>query len=131
MLFNNIDPRKLFLIDAFGAFVSAVLLGVVLVRFEPVFGIPKDTLYFLAFIPCVFIVFDLVSYFLGQSKWRILLKTIAIANICYCLLSFLLAIIHRDSLSILGWIYILNEIVIILYIARIEYKRSHEKSQFK
>lgn len=127
MLFDNIDPRKLFLLDALGALVSAFMLGIVLVRFEAMFGVPKKALYVLAFIPCVFMLYDLVSYFYGQSKWRTLLKVIAIGNICYCMLSLGIAFLHRDSLPILGWMYILIEVAIIIYIAQIEYKSSNQR----
>lgn len=41
---GNINPKKLFQIDAFGATLSAVLLGIVLVKLERFFGIPKQTL---------------------------------------------------------------------------------------
>lgn len=124
MPLHNIEARKLFLVDAFGALVSAFMLGVVLVRYEIVFRIPKNALYLLAFIPCVFVVFDLAAFYFGKSKWSVLLKLIALANICYCILSIVLALMHRESLSVLGWLYIIIEIVIIVYIAHIEYNCS-------
>jgi hypothetical protein len=51
---SNTNPKKLFLIDGLGALLSAILLGVVLVQLEYLFGIPKSTLYFLASLPCLF-----------------------------------------------------------------------------
>jgi len=121
MRLHNVEARKLFLVDAFGALVSAFMLGVILVRYEIVFGIPKDALYLLAFIPCVFVVFDLAAFYFGKSNWSVLLKLIALANICYCILSIVLALMHRESLSVLGWLYIIIEIAIIIYVARVEY----------
>jgi len=52
----------LFLLDAIGALVSALLLGVVLVKYQEIFGIPIPTLYVLAIIPCFFALIDLYSY---------------------------------------------------------------------
>ncbi len=46
------NPKKLFLLDGLGAILSAILLGVVLVNQQVLFGIPKPTLYFLAPAPC-------------------------------------------------------------------------------
>lgn len=45
---GNANPKKLFQIDGLGAILSAILLGIILVRFERFFGIPVSTLYFLA-----------------------------------------------------------------------------------
>ncbi|MEN8696651.1 MAG: hypothetical protein ABF317_05040 [Bacteroidia bacterium] len=57
------DPKQLFLVDALGAALSAVLLGVVLVNYEPIFGIPSDSLSLLAAVPYFFAVYDVVCYF--------------------------------------------------------------------
>ena len=57
------DPKQLFLVDALGAALSAVLLGVVLVNYEPIFGIPSDSLSLLAAVPYFIAVYDVVCYF--------------------------------------------------------------------
>ena len=56
------NPKKLFLLDGLGAILSAILLGVVLVNQQALFGIPKPTLYFLASLPCLFAVYDFYCY---------------------------------------------------------------------
>jgi peptidoglycan/LPS O-acetylase OafA/YrhL len=118
--------RQLFLIDGAGAALSAVLLGVVLVRFESTFGIPVSTLYLLASIPVFFIVFDLVSYRATQSSvWRNL-KAIAVMNMLYCALSLALAFHHADSLTALGWVYIVVEVTVVLLVAALEFRVSGE-----
>lgn len=113
-------PRILFLIDGFGAMLSAFLLGVVLVQFEPFFGIPRSTLYFLASLPCVFAVYDFSCYLSLRKNLSPFLKAIAIANLFYCCLSLGLAIYHRQVLTISGWIYILVEIGIVIFLATVE-----------
>ena len=50
----ELNPKKLFLIDGFGAIISAFLLGVVLVKFEEKIGVPVSVLYLLATIPLFF-----------------------------------------------------------------------------
>lgn len=57
-----LNPRRLFLIDGLGAIVSAVLLGVVLVRFEHLFGMPQKARYFLALFPSFFAGYDIFCY---------------------------------------------------------------------
>jgi hypothetical protein len=120
---NSIKRIKLlFLIDGMGALLSAFLLGVVLVIFQPLFGIPVSTLYFLAALPCVFAAYDFYCYFgvkkgLGQS-----LKVIATANLLYCLLSLGFAFYHAESLTVLGWVYIVVEVLIVVTLALVEWK---------
>lgn len=114
--------KTLFLIDGLGAIVSAVLLGVVLVRLEHYFGIPVQTLYILAALPVIFALYDFVVYFKVERHLEIYLKGIAIVNILYCILSLALAYQHRMSIKLLGWVYIIVEIIIVLVIAGFELK---------
>lgn len=118
----NSNPKKLFQIDGYGAILSAILLGFVLVKLEHLIGIPKPTLFFLASLPCLFAVYDFYYYFniidnLGNDLMRI-----AIANLIYYCLSIGLVIYHKEQITRLGWIYILTEIVIVSGLALIELK---------
>ena len=116
------NPKKLFFIDALGAMLSAFLLGVVLVRFENIFGIPSTTLYFLATLPCVFAAYDFYCYLKIRNNIGKFLKGIAYANILYCFLSVGFAFYHYGVITQLGWSYILIEILIILILANLEIK---------
>lgn len=115
------NPKTLFQIDGFGAILSAILLGVVLVRLESVFGIPKTTLYFLASLPCLFAFYDFYCLFKPDKHLGIFLKGIAISNLTYCFLSMGMAIYHRAEITILGWTYILVEISIVGMLAYMEW----------
>ncbi|MCB0620776.1 MAG: hypothetical protein KDC32_07565 [Saprospiraceae bacterium] len=112
--------KSLFLLDAAGALLSAFLLGMVLVEFEAMFGIPANTLYFLASLPCLFAVYDLYCYRAAPADIAVFLKRIAFANLGYCLLSLALACHHREELTGLGWTYILLEIVVVALLASFE-----------
>lgn len=116
------NPKKLFQIDGFGAILSAVLLGIVLVKLERIVGIPTSTLYFLASIPCLFAIYDFYCFTSKNKKTANLLKGIAIANIFYCALSLGLATYHYNKINYLGWIYIVGETMIITAIAIFELK---------
>lgn len=116
------NPKKLFLIDGFGAILSTFMLGVILVRFEVLFGIPSSALYSLATIPLFFIVYDIYSFKQEHSKTGVLLKGIAILNLLYCCISFGFAFYHFHLITYIGWLYILIEIIIILLLAFIEFK---------
>lgn len=112
----------LFLIDGFGALLSAFLLGVILVRFESTFGMPRQTLYFLAFIPCLFVVYDFIICKIIGENWRPFLKAIAVANLVYCCMSMGLLVHHYSKLTYLGLAYFLIEIIVVLMVAMIELK---------
>ncbi len=116
------SPKRLFLVDGLGAVLSAFLLGVVLVRLESFFGIPRTTLYFLAFLPCLFAVFDLYSYQNNGDNTSRFLRGIATANLLYCCLSIGLAFYHVNEITVFGWIYIIIEVVIIIILSVVEFK---------
>jgi len=115
-------PRHLFLMDALGALFSIFLLGFVLVKLETIFGIPKSALYVLASLPCFFIVYDLLCYFLVKNRVGLFLKGIATLNLLYCFISVIFAIYHKEAITTLGWIYIFIEIVVLLLIVKIEFE---------
>ncbi|GAA5219779.1 SID1 transmembrane family member [Membranihabitans marinus] len=114
------NPKKLILIDGFAALLSAILLGIVLVKFEYLFGIPRPTLYFLASFPCLFALYDFYGYYVSDKKVGSFLKGIAILNGMYCCISIIMLIYHREKISNLGWIYILTEILIVSLLAFFE-----------
>ena len=126
------NPNKLFLVDAFGALLSAFLVGIVLVRFERFFGIPSSTLYFLAALPILFAVYDFVCFIKITANHSSFLMGIAIVNLGYCCVSIGMALFHLDSVTNWGWAYIFTEVFIVALIAIFELsvaKRSRSKSR--
>ncbi|NLR93794.1 MULTISPECIES: hypothetical protein [Flammeovirga] len=117
---GNQNPRKIFIIDGIGACISSVMLGVILVHFEQLFGIPISTLYVLAIFPCLFAVYDLVCYFVNIKSISIYIKGIAVFNLLYCFLSLSFGIYHKEQITLLGWSYLIAEAIIILLLASVE-----------
>jgi hypothetical protein len=119
------------LIDGTGAIVSAFLLGVVLVEFEHIFGIPQSTLYCLASFPCLFAIYDFCCYWKsgGNSSW--LLNGIAFMNLLYCCFSIGLVFYHHQKITHYGWIYIVLEISVIGALAILEFKTANTSVQKK
>lgn len=113
-------PRIMFLVDGLGACLSAFLLGVVIYNLENTFGMPKDVLFYLAIAPCFFAIYSFRCYLLNSTKWRSLLKIIAIANLIYCIISAIMICQHYSLLTILGIIYFVVEIIIVAYISKVE-----------
>ncbi|MEM7038187.1 MAG: hypothetical protein AAF570_14480 [Bacteroidota bacterium] len=113
--------RRLFLLDAAGAMVSAFLLGIVLVELEGFFGIPKSALYVLALIPCFFVLYDLYCFRFVRSNLGLYLKGIAVLNLAYCVLSLGFAIYHAGEITIFGWVYLVGEILIVVGLGVLEF----------
>lgn len=116
------DPKKLLIVDAFGAAISFLLLAFVLTSFESFFGIPQSVLWTLAIPPVFFLAFDLVAIYALKSHLSGALRTIAVLNGLYCLTSLLLILPHFSSVTIFGWMYVLGEIAVVSALARIEWK---------
>jgi Zn-dependent membrane protease YugP len=114
--------KRLFLLDAAGAVVTATLLSQLLARYEEVFGMPRATLFTLAAIASGFAVYSTLCYALTSTRWKPWLRGIAAANASYCLLTLgLLAYLHA-SLTWLGFAYFAGEILIVGTLAWWEFR---------
>jgi len=116
----TLNPKKLFLLDALGACLTAFLLGVVLTTFQKYIGMPEKTLNILALIALFFAVYSFCCYFFIGSNCRPFLKIIAAANLLYCCLTATLVIYFYPQLTVLGVVYFLLEIVVVCGVAFVE-----------
>ena len=127
-LFENLvqksinQPRSLFILDGLGAVLSAVLLGLVLVSYEHIFGMPAKILYILAFWPCLFALFDFASAIKTGINYSAQLKIIAMANLSYCLLSVVTLIFHIHTITIWGICYFVSELAIVILLVTFEFE---------
>lgn len=112
--------RKLFIIDGMGALFSSLMLGVIWVRWQECFGLPIHLLYVLALIPLGFVLYDLFAILNKHFSISRLLRGIAFLNICYVLLSFVLAIYHFDLITLWAKLYLSGEVIVVLIIVRWE-----------
>lgn len=122
----NIHPRKLFLIDGLGALLSSLLLGVVLVKLEPVFGMPKNVLAILALLALLFAVYSLVVYWIFPTWWRPALRVIAVVNLLYCCVTLGLVYAYREVVTSWGVLYFVLEVLVIAGLATKEWKTASQ-----
>ena len=115
-------PRTLFLVDGIGAFITAFLLLAILRTFNEYVGMPRMALTSLSIIAAVFCLYSISCYFLLNDNWQPFLKAISVANLLYCCLTSGLVIYYYNSLTILGVIYFLAEIIIIVVLVYVELK---------
>ena len=121
MLFiKKLEPKTIFLIDGIGALLSAIMLALVMVRYQNIFGIPQNMLYFLAIWPCVFAVYDCYCFINKTRDNSTRLRVIALLNLIYIILSFLMATKHQAEIHGWGWAYIVAEIIVLFVLVNIE-----------
>ncbi len=125
---TRLSSKKLFLIDGLGALLSAFLSGIILVRFECVFGMPPKVLHILAAIACTLAAYSLTRYFLTKKSRGIHFKIIGWSNLVYCCLTLALTLYFYHQLSVFCIIYFSGEISLILVLAMLELRAgSHER----
>lgn len=115
-------PRNLFLLDSMGALLSAIMLGLVLTRYENFFGMPSDVLHILAIIPCVFALYSFLCFLIETKNKRLFLSIIAAANLLYCCLTMSYIFNFYSKITIGGLIYFVGEIIIVVVLALYELK---------
>lgn len=120
--FFLLNPNTIFLLDGFGAIISAFLLGVISSQFKNHFGIPVQLFYILAFLPCLLALFDLYCFFRITKEKIEFLKILAFLNLFYCFIALGLALSFYKEITYFGWTYIFLEIVIVISIASLEYR---------
>lgn len=119
-----LHPKKLFLIDGLGALLSAFLLAFVLVKYESIFGMPRNVVYGLSVIACALAAYSLIHYFLVKEIGKTNLKIIGYANLLYCFMTLASTFYFYSKITIAGEIYFWGEIGIIITLAVLELRAS-------
>lgn len=114
------NPETIFLIDGFGALLTVFLLLGVVIPFSAAFGMPDEALYWLFGAACVLSLFSFYCAHIKTHQWKLLLTTIVATNCAYCILTTTLLISFRDTVTLLGWIYFVTELIIIVSLICLE-----------
>ena len=116
------NPKRIFLIDAFGALLTTILLFGILAQLEQYFGMPKNILYLLSGIALCLFIYSISCHLLIKSNWKPFLRILIICNLLYSLVSLVIIIKHSEKLTELGWTYFILELIVIGIIVIVEYK---------
>jgi len=114
------NPRILFLLDGFGAFLTAFLLFAVLRNLNGYFGIPIPILTYLSVAAACLGIYSAACFFFLKENWVPFIKAISIFNLFYCILTSILVIINFPILTRIGIMYFVAETILILVLAYIE-----------
>lgn len=115
-----VNPKRVFLIDSLGAFLTAILLITMLAQFENYFGMPQRVVYFLSLVACLYAIYSICCYFFADSNWILYLKIIMIANLAYGLLTISFVIFYFQQLTIIGLIYFIVELIVMAVLILVE-----------
>lgn len=118
---SPLTAKKLFLMDAVGAFLSASFL-MAMVRFNAYVGMPPKALAVLSAIAVAFCVYSTLCFFLVKTRPKPFLGIISTANALYGCLTMGLLLVYYAQLTALGAAYFILEIIIIAIIVFIEIK---------
>jgi len=116
------NPRKLFLIDGIGALLTASNWGFWLVYFQSYFGFPKHILYAFAMVAACYAIYSFACFFIKKENWSPYIRLIAIANLLFVIISFIVAFYFKSDLKPLAWGYIILEGILVAILFRIEMK---------
>lgn len=116
------SPNRIFLLDALGALLTALLLFGILAQLEQYFGVPRKIVYLLAVIAFGISIYSFLCYRYVKLNSKPWLRLLIILNSLYVLISVGMLIQFSPSIRYLGWLYFTLELVVIGFIIRMEYK---------
>lgn len=107
------SPKKVFVLDASGALLSAFIFLFILIPFQEYFGMPSKSLLILGLIAFVLFFYSYSCYKSIEVNFKPYIKLLIILNSLYVLFSISLVVYHFNQLTIFGVFYFLIETVII------------------
>ncbi len=113
-MMTKLDCKKMLMVDAWGAGLTALLLATILEPFQKEFGMPLFVLRIFSIIACIYFIYSLMSFYFGNERRAFLLKLIAFGNTFYGLLIAFFVFRYFEKLTLLGRFYFVLEIAIIL-----------------
>lgn len=118
------QPKKIFLLDGLGAMLSAALLYFLLIPNAVWIGLSETQIHALAIGAVCLVGYDLFAraVFTTERKWT--LSLIALLNTIYCIITSGVLIVNYSSITLLGWVYFLGEMVIVGVLIYLEWKVS-------
>lgn len=122
-----LKDRKIFLVDAIGAIVSAISL-LVPYLFEELFGMPKSTLRIFITIAIAYSIYSTTVYIINTENWKFYLTIIGLLNISYCVFTVYHILKNLNTITLYGNLYFVAEIVIILALSFFELQLSRTKT---
>jgi hypothetical protein len=116
----KLNTRRLFLVDGLGAALTAFMLGFLVPMYSDLVGVPEYVLFSLASIALTFAIYSLSCFFLNVKRIRLFLAIIITGNTMYCLLTTVLIVLLKDTLTVFGLLYFLAEQLVVVTLIIVE-----------
>jgi len=117
------NPRRLLLIDSLGALITFLVTAFLLVPERIPTGLPVTILYAMAFVAGVFCLIGLIALAIASAP-RIHLRSMAVLNAAYCLITAAVCVSHSSTLTIWGFIYFSLECIVVSWLVLKEWRAS-------
>lgn len=125
------QPYHLFLMDGFGAIISASLLILITLLRPSFFYFSSITIRILSAVAYIFAIYSISCSLCKPKKWSKFLFLIAISNLIYCGITCLLVVNNLSKLSTLEIIYFFVEILLVTILVYIEFKVAKKAANTK
>lgn len=119
MNINALSPRQIFLIDASGALLSALLLWIISLL-HSFFAVPETLFQQLIYVPLVFAFYSFACACINMPNWKPWLSIIAAGNFVYALYALVLAYKYSNELTAWAIIYFVAEALVIFTLVYLE-----------
>ncbi|MGE8722392.1 hypothetical protein ACO2KH_13740 [Leptospira terpstrae] len=119
-LFQKFQPYTIFLLDAFGASISLLLLFGVVIPLQPYFGMPIEVLYKLGIFAGILFFYSNTCFIQKPIHRKPFLLGVILGNLTYCGVSMYFLIENWNVLQTLGAFYFIWEKIVILVIVAYE-----------
>ena len=125
-----LDPRRILLLDMFGALITAFVTWALLSSELLPTGLPVACLRAMAAVALGFACFDAAGLFLALEA-RNPLKVIAVLNLLYCGFSVVICCVYSEDLTRLGRFYFSVEVVLVAGLACWEWMLASRPSSIR
>ena len=115
-------PRRLFLLDSFGAALTSLSLIIILRFYNDYFGMPASILSYLITVGLIFFSYSTTCFLLLKKNWASFIRLIGLGNLLYSSFSLVLIYYYFNKLTPLGVVYFFLEAIIVVVLAFIELK---------
>ncbi|MDX1960673.1 MAG: hypothetical protein SFU98_19025 [Leptospiraceae bacterium] len=116
------NPALILLVDSIGGLLTALSIFGIVRTFNEYIGVPKTTLTYLSLLGLLYSVYSMTCFLSFKDNWKPFLSFISKMNLLYCLLTLGLMVYYRETITLLGIVYFVSEIIIISGLSYIEIK---------
>lgn len=116
------NPKKLFLADAAGALLTALVLMMVLRNWNSAIGLSKSILTWLAMIALALSIYSTSCFLFLRHNWKPFIRVICYGNLLYCVFTAAALLYNSHTVTVLGVLYFSLEIAVIGTLIYVEHK---------